>query len=53
MRIFISSTFVDLRAERESAVEALSGALPSGANIAVIPEGPYVLAKALAHAAVR
>lgn len=29
----------------ESAVAALTGGLPAGARIAVIPEGPYVLAK--------
>jgi nickel-dependent lactate racemase len=33
----------------ESAVSALGSILPPGANIAVIPEGPYVLAKARAH----
>jgi len=33
----------------ESAVAALASALPVGARIAVIPEGPYVLAKARAH----
>jgi nickel-dependent lactate racemase len=32
----------------ESAVAALSSTLPPGATIAVIPEGPYVLAKARA-----
>ncbi|HSU67451.1 MAG TPA: nickel-dependent lactate racemase [Tepidisphaeraceae bacterium] len=36
----------------QAAIGALSASLPVGANIAVIPEGPYVLAKALAHAAV-
>ena len=30
----------------ESAVAALFSSLPAGAKIAVIPEGPYVLAKA-------
>jgi nickel-dependent lactate racemase len=35
----------------ESGVEALLGGLPRGATIAVIPEGPYVLAKAQAHEA--
>jgi nickel-dependent lactate racemase len=30
----------------ESAVAALEAELPAGANVAVIPEGPYVLAKA-------
>jgi nickel-dependent lactate racemase len=33
----------------ESAVAALARTLPPGANIAVIPEGPYVLAKARAY----
>jgi lactate racemase len=33
----------------ESAVAALTATLPPGANIAVIPDGPYVLAKARAH----
>jgi hypothetical protein len=33
----------------ESAVSALASTLPAGANIAVIPEGPYVLAKARVH----
>jgi len=33
----------------ESALEALSASLPGGARIAVIPEGPYVLAKVLAR----
>jgi nickel-dependent lactate racemase len=32
----------------ESAIAALASALPPGANIAVIPDGPYVLAKAQA-----
>jgi nickel-dependent lactate racemase len=32
-----------------SALEALSASLPGGARIAVIPEGPYVLAKVLAR----
>jgi nickel-dependent lactate racemase len=32
----------------EAAVEALARSLPAGANVAVIPEGPYVLAKAAA-----
>jgi len=36
----------------ESAVEALASRLPRGASVAVIPEGPYVLAKAHAHEAV-
>jgi nickel-dependent lactate racemase len=31
----------------ESAVAALTGGLPAGVRIAVIPEGPYVLAKVL------
>src|SRR5262249_32984775 len=31
----------------ESALAALESELPAGANVAVIPEGPYVLAKAL------
>jgi nickel-dependent lactate racemase len=35
-----------------AALDALSASLPAGANVAVIPEGPYVLAKALAHEAV-
>jgi nickel-dependent lactate racemase len=35
-----------------SAIEALASKLPRGASIAVIPEGPYVLAKAHAHEAV-
>ena len=30
----------------EAAVEALAASLPDGATVAVIPEGPYVLAKA-------
>jgi hypothetical protein len=30
----------------EAAVEALAASLPLGARVAVIPEGPYVLAKA-------
>jgi hypothetical protein len=29
-----------------SAIEALTSSLPQGAHIAVIPEGPYVLARA-------
>lgn len=33
----------------DSAIAALAAALPPGANVAVIPEGPYVLAKARAH----
>jgi nickel-dependent lactate racemase len=33
----------------EAAVAALLAELPAGANVAVIPEGPYVLAKAHAH----
>jgi nickel-dependent lactate racemase len=36
----------------ESAVEALTASLAPGATIAVIPEGPYVLARALAREAV-
>jgi len=36
----------------ESAVDALSSGLAPGASIAIIPEGPYVLAKAHVHAAV-
>jgi nickel-dependent lactate racemase len=36
----------------ESAVEALSAGLAPSASIAVIPEGPYVLAKAHVHEAV-
>src|SRR5260370_155034 len=32
-----------------AAIEALTGSLPSGATIAVMPEGPYVLAR-VAHA---
>jgi len=28
-----------------AAIEALTGSLPSGATIAVLPEGPYVLAR--------
>jgi len=36
----------------ESAVARLASALPPGATVAVIPEGPYVLAKARAHALV-
>jgi hypothetical protein len=35
-----------------AAVEALTSGLPPNATIAVIPEGPYVLAKAHAHAMV-
>ena len=34
------------------ALEALTASLPSGARIAVIPEGPYVLARAHAEVAV-
>jgi nickel-dependent lactate racemase len=34
----------------ESAVAALAESLPDGANVAVIPEGPYVLAKAADYA---
>lgn len=34
----------------EDAVAALTAGLPDGARVALIPEGPYVLAKALAHA---
>ena len=33
----------------EAAIAALASTLPAGASIAVIPEGPYVLAKARAH----
>jgi nickel-dependent lactate racemase len=33
----------------ESAIEALASTLEPGANVAVIPEGPYVLAKVRAH----
>ena len=33
----------------ESAVATLASALPPGATVAVIPEGPYVLAKVRAH----
>ncbi len=33
----------------ESAIDALMEGLPPGASVAVIPEGPYVLAKAHAH----
>ena len=33
----------------ESALAALASTLPPGANVAVIPEGPYVLAKARVH----
>jgi nickel-dependent lactate racemase len=36
-------------ATAESAIAALTGSLPRGSNIAVIPEGPYVLAKAPAR----
>jgi len=36
----------------ESALDELTASLPAGANVAVIPEGPYVLAKALAREAV-
>ena len=39
-------------ATAESAIEALVSGLAPGASIAVIPEGPYVLAKAHAHEAV-
>jgi nickel-dependent lactate racemase len=35
----------------DGAIDALSASLPPGAKVAVIPEGPYVLAKAWAHAA--
>ena len=35
----------------QAAVDALLAGLPSGARVAVIPEGPYVLAKVLASAA--
>ena len=34
----------------DAAIDALTVGLPADANIAVIPEGPYVLAKAHAHA---
>ena len=34
----------------DAAIAALTDGLPANANIAVIPEGPYVLAKARAHA---
>jgi nickel-dependent lactate racemase len=34
----------------EEAIHALTSDLPRGAAIAIIPEGPYVLAKARAHA---
>jgi lactate racemase len=37
----------------EAAVSALTSTLSPGANVAVIPEGPYVLAKARAHELVR
>jgi nickel-dependent lactate racemase len=33
----------------EAAVAALAAELPAGAKVAVIPEGPYVLAKSHAH----
>jgi len=33
----------------ESAIAALASTLEPGANVAVIPEGPYVLAKVRAH----
>ena len=36
----------------DQAISALTNGLPKNANIAVIPEGPYVLAKAHAHALV-
>jgi nickel-dependent lactate racemase len=36
----------------EAAVAALSAELPDGANVVVVPEGPYVLAKAAAPAVV-
>jgi nickel-dependent lactate racemase len=36
----------------DQAIAALTDGLPENANIAVIPEGPYVLAKAHAHALV-
>jgi lactate racemase len=36
----------------QSAIEALVDGLPPGSSIAIIPEGPYVLAKAHAHEAV-
>jgi nickel-dependent lactate racemase len=36
----------------ESAIEALTSSLPPGATIAVIPDGPYVLARAQAREAV-
>ena len=36
----------------ESAIEALTSSVTPGGTIAVIPEGPYVLAKAHAHEAV-
>ena len=36
----------------ESAIEALTSSLPPGATIAVIPDGPYVLARAHAREAV-
>ena len=32
-----------------SAIEALTGSLPAGATIAVMPEGPYVLAQCAAQ----
>jgi nickel-dependent lactate racemase len=33
----------------ESAVDELSASLPAGSNVAVIPEGPYVLANVSSH----
>jgi nickel-dependent lactate racemase len=35
----------------DQAIEALMKSLPANANVAVIPEGPYVLARAHVHAA--
>jgi hypothetical protein len=38
------------RPSMETAVRELTGGLASGSTIAIIPEGPYVLAKARAAA---
>jgi hypothetical protein len=37
----------------DSALGALASTLTPGANVAVIPEGPYVLAKVPAHEVTR
>jgi len=48
-RQFHSSLWGKSYASAHDAVQALAGTLPPGARVAVIPEGPYVLARCAGH----